>query len=64
MPKKKIGSVHTAKNAAKYKIMQNGRARFIAGPTRGPGAKKKKGGGVAVGGGVRIAGGLRKRRKY
>ena len=39
--KKKVGSVHTAKNGAKYKIMANGKARFISGPTRGRGAKRK-----------------------
>ena len=41
MPKKKVGSVHTAKNGAKYKIMPNGRARFISGPTKRGGGKKK-----------------------
>ena len=41
MPKKKVGSVHTAKNEAKYKIMPNGRARFISGPTKRGGGKKK-----------------------
>ena len=61
MPKKKVGSVHTAKNGAKYKIMANGKAKFISGPTKGRGAKK--GGGVSVAGGVRIAGGLKKKRR-
>jgi len=46
MPKKKLGSVHTAKNGAKYKITAKG-ARFISGPT-----KKKKGGSAQVGGSV------------
>ena len=64
---KKPGSVHTAKNGAKYKIMPNGRARFISGP------KKKKGGGVAVGGGlkkrkkggsIRIGGGMGMKKMY
>ena len=65
MPKKKVGSVHTAKNGAKYRILPNGRARFISGPTSGPGSKrKKKGGSIAVAGSVRIAGGLKKRKKY
>ena len=54
MPKKKPGSVHTAKNGAKYKIMPNGRARFISGPTKGRGAKKK-GGSVRVGGGLSLS---------
>ena len=50
MPKKKPG-VYTAKNGAKYKIMANGKARFISGPTKRKGAKKggamhKKGGGM------------------
>ena len=63
MPKK-VGSVHTAKNGAKYKILPNGKARFISGPTSGPGSKKKAGS-MAVGGSVRVAGGLRKKkRKY
>lgn len=47
--------VYTAKNGAKYKIMANGKARFIKGPTKGPGAKRKKKGGA-----VRVAGSLRK----
>ena len=65
MPAKKVGSVHTAKNGARYRILPNGRARFISGPTKGPGSKKKKAGSMAVGGSVRIAGGLRKKkRKY
>ena len=66
MAKKKPGSVHVAKNGAKYKILANGRARFLSGPTRGPGSKKraKKGGGVSVAGGVRIAGGMKKHKKY
>ena len=62
MPKKKPGSVHTAKNGARYKIMPNGRARFISGPTKGRGAKKtakKKGGSVRVGGSVLSALGRR-----
>ena len=50
--KKKVGSVHTAKNGAKYKIMPNGRARFISGPTKGRGAKKKKAGSVRVAGSI------------
>ena len=44
MAKKKVGSVHTAKNGARYKIMPNGRARFISGPTKRAGGKKKGGG--------------------
>ena len=44
MPKKKPG-VYTAKNGAKYKIMPNGKARFISGPTK----RKKKGGGMGHG---------------
>ena len=64
MPKKKVGSVHTASNGARYKILPSGKARFISGPTKGRGSKKKKksskGGGVSVGGGVRIAGALKR----
>ena len=57
MAKKKPGSVHTAKNGARYKILPNGRARFISGPTKRKGKKKKsKGGGVSVGGSIRTAG--------
>ena len=71
MPKKKIGSVHKAKNGAKYRITKDGRARWISGPTKGPGSKKKKGGSVsisapspsAVGGGVRMAGGLKRKKR-
>ena len=43
MGKKKVGSVHTAKNGAKYKILPNGRARFISGPTKRGGGKKGAG---------------------
>lgn len=60
--KKKVGSIHTAKNGARYRIEKNGRARFISGPTKGPGSKKKKGGSISVGGSVRVAGGLKKRK--
>ena len=58
MGKKKVGSVHTCKNGAKYKIMPNGRARFISGPTKRGGSKKgaKKGGFLGVTRGVRAAG--------
>ena len=51
MPKKKPGT-YTAKNGAKYKILANGKARFISGPTKGRiGVKKggKKGGGMTGG---------------
>ena len=61
MPKKKPGSVHLAKNGAKYKILPNGRCRFISGPTKRK--KKSKGGGVAVGGSIRVGGGLKKKYK-
>lgn len=50
MPKKKPGT-YTAKNGAKYKILPNGRARFISGPTKRKGGKKK-GGGIRIGGGM------------
>jgi len=65
MPKKKVGSVHTAKNGARYKIMANGQARFISGPTKrkrakrggsamvgGSAYKRKRGGSARVGGGM------------
>ena len=42
MPKKKPG-IYTAKNGARYKILANGRARFISGPKK---KKSKKGGGL------------------
>ena len=51
MPKKKPGSVHTAKNGARYKVLPNGRCRFISGPTKRK-AGKKKGGGIKIGGGM------------
>ena len=39
--------VYTAKNGARYKILPNGKARFISGPTkRKGGGGKKKGGGL------------------
>ena len=57
MPKKKVGSTHRCKNGAVYKIMSNGRARFISGPTKGRGSKrKKKGGSAATGGSARVGG--------
>ena len=49
--KKKPGSVHTAKNGSRYKILANGRARFISGPTKKK--RTKKGGSIAVGGGLK-----------
>ena len=66
--KKKPGSVHTAKNGARYKILANGRARFISGPTKKKG--KRKGGSVSVGGAARkrkggsarVGGAARRRR--
>ena len=53
MPKKKPG-VYTAKNGAKYKILANGKARFISGPTKRGGKRKggamhRKGGGMGHG---------------
>ena len=52
MPKKKPGT-YTAKNGARYKILPNGRARFISGPK-----KRKKGGGMHKhGGGMHKHGG-------
>jgi len=60
MPGKKKPGVYTAKNGAKYRILPNGRAKFISGPTSGVGAKKKKknkkGAGISTGGGVRTYG--------
>ena len=63
MPKKKPG-VYVAKNGAKYKVLANGKCRFISGPTRGRigvkkgkgGKKGKKGGGMATGGGFKTSG--------
>ena len=59
MPKKKPG-VYTAKNGAKYKILPNGKARFISGPTSGRiGVKRKgakKGGSMATGGSLKTYG--------
>ena len=46
MPKKAPG-VYTAKNGSKYRILPNGRARFISGPTKKKG-KKKRGGGLGL----------------
>ena len=51
MPKKKPGT-YTAKNGARYKILANGRARFISGPTKRSGGKKKGGGMYGKKGGV------------
>ena len=44
--KKRIGSVHTAKNGRRYKITSKG-ARFIKGKAK---SKSSKGGSVSVGG--------------
>lgn len=60
MAKKKVGSVHTAKNGARYKIMPNGRARFISGPTKRSGGGKKKGGGLMHKKGGGMYGGMKK----
>ena len=51
MPKKP--GVYTAKNGARYKILPNGKARFISGPSKRKGGKKKGGGlGGKKGGGM------------
>ena len=59
MPKKKPG-VYTAKNGAKYKILANGKARFISGPTSGKVGVKRKGkskkGGSMTGGSMKTYG--------
>ena len=56
MPAKKVvGKIYHTKNGMPYKILPNGRARFI---------KKSEAGKGKKGGGVRIAGGLKKRKKY
>ena len=53
MPAKKkvVGKVYHTKTGQPYKIMPNGRARFI---------KKSAGGKAKKGGGVRIAGGMKR----
>ena len=56
MAKKKPGT-YTAKNGAKYKILANGRARFISGPSKRKGGKKKGGGMHKHGGGMHKYGG-------
>jgi hypothetical protein len=62
MPKKQIGKIYHTKNGQPYKILPNGRARFI----KKSAGKKKKGGSVRVAGGlggsVSVAGGLKKRK--
>ena len=65
MPKKKPGSIVTLKNGARAKVLPSGRYRFISGPTKRKGTKRKGGsamvGGAARkkrGGSARIGGGL------
>ena len=55
--KKRPGSVHTARNGARYKILANGRARFISGPTKKKTTRKRK-----TGGSARVGGAARKRK--
>ncbi len=57
MPKKKPGT-YTAKNGARYKILANGKARFISGPTKRKGGalKGKKGAGLKTGGSMTAGG--------
>ena len=57
MPKKQVGKIYHTKKGQPYKIMPNGRAKFIKKT-----GKKTKGGGVSVGGGVRVAGGMKKKK--
>ena len=57
----KVGSVHTAKNGAKYKILPSGRCRFISGPTKRKKGKAKKGGSIRVAGGIAVGGKLQKK---
>jgi hypothetical protein len=62
MPKKQVGKIYTAKNGAKYKILPNGRAKFVK-RSSGTGKKGGKlGGSVRVAGSVSVAGGLKKRK--
>ena len=71
MPKKKPGSVHTARNGARYKILANGRARFISGPTKRKKATGRKrrggsamvGGSAGVGGSASVGGSMRRRKR-
>ena len=60
--KKQVGKVYLTKNGQPYKIMPNGRAKFIkksAGKSKKGG---KLGGSVRVAGSVSVAGGLKKRK--
>ena len=56
--KKQVGKVYLTKNGQPYKIMPNGRAKFI----KKSAGKSKKGGSVRVAGSVSVAGGLKKRK--
>ena len=64
MPHKKKPGVYTAKNGAKYRILPNGKARFIKRNASAPSATKKKSkgkrtrsGGAARTGGSAMSGG-------
>ena len=59
MPKKVVGKIYHTKKGQPYKIMPNGRARFVK-KTAKKGGKAKKGGSVGVGGSVKVAGSLKK----
>ena len=58
--KKQVGKVYLTKNGQPYKIMPNGRAKFIKKSSSA--GKSKKGGSVRVAGSVSVAGGLKKRK--
>ena len=62
--KKQVGKVYLTKNGQPYKIMPNGRAKFIKKSSSAGKSKKggKLGGSVRVAGSVSVAGGLKKRK--
>ena len=55
MPKKKPGLYHT-KHGQPYRILANGKARFVK--KSGAKKRKKKGGSASVGGSARVGGGF------
>ena len=58
MPKKVVGKIYYTRKQQPYKILPNGKARFVS--KASVGKKKKKAPKAAVGGSARVGGALRR----
>ena len=60
MPNKKKPGLYHTKHGQPYRILKNGKARFVK---KTKSTRRKKGGSASVGGSARVGGGLKRRRK-